>query len=89
MRDFACDRCDYRATSRNCLERHVKTVHDRLRDYECPHCDYRAARRYQLDAHVRRRHAVEAEGEDDVEGPGEDGQDMGNDILVFTIMKYI
>ena len=44
---YGCDQCDYQATQRSDLNRHIQTVHEGVR-YACVQCDYQATRQGNL-----------------------------------------
>ena len=53
--NFECDRCDYKTTRWDSLQRHHKSIHEYVR-YECNLCEYKATRRYRIKAHWESEH---------------------------------
>ena len=58
---FACEICDYKCTTRDNLDVHVRT-HTGEKQFACEHCDYKCSQKSNLDRHmrahtVRRRHS--------------------------------
>ena len=47
---YACDLCDYKATQKAHLKRHIDCVHGDMR-YSCDLCDYKATRKDTLKTH--------------------------------------
>ena len=52
---YDCNQCDYRATKKSSLTRHIKSVHEGVK-YDCNKCDYRATRLDNLTAHIKSIH---------------------------------
>ena len=50
-RRFACLECDFRASSKQGLSRHIRK-HTGEKPYKCDHCDYAAAQKTTLDRHI-------------------------------------
>ena len=56
IRDFACESCDYTASTNAQIKTHVKAVHDKIKNYACDHCEYRATVKHTLEDHVKVKH---------------------------------
>ena len=48
---FPCDHCDYKATQKVNLLRHLKSVHEGVK-FPCDHCDYKATQKFHLLRHL-------------------------------------
>ena len=51
-----CEECDYKASRKDHLWRHVRAIHDEARDYQCEHCDYKASQKGHLFRHLNAKH---------------------------------
>jgi len=51
----ACPHCDYQATQKGTLKRHIQSVHDGIK-YPCLHCDYQATQEGSLKRHIQNVH---------------------------------
>ncbi len=63
-RRYPCDHCDYRATSKQALETHLKGVHkDKLESLriKCTSCDYVSYLKAHMDSHTKKRHTKKEE----------------------------
>ena len=54
-KSFACAQCDYKATEKNNLQRHIKSVHER-QTFACTQCDYKAKWKSHLQTHIKSKH---------------------------------
>jgi hypothetical protein len=54
---YYCDMCDYQASLRGSVSRHIRTIHQGLR-YPCDQCEYQATRSHHLKRHKERLHFV-------------------------------
>ena len=52
---FPCDNCDYKATQRSNLLRHVQAKHDGVK-FPCDNCDYKATQSSNLLRHIKSKH---------------------------------
>lgn len=51
-----CPHCEYKATQKNSLKRHIIARHTNEKPHQCPHCDYKSAHPYNVKAHIMYRH---------------------------------
>ena len=51
-----CDQCDYQATDKSNLNRHIKSMHGVGVKYDCDQCDYHANRQDTLTIHIESKH---------------------------------
>ena len=56
---YACDQCDYSASTKSDLLRHLKMIHLKEYPFPCDNCDSGYVRRRELDAHMKSKHPVE------------------------------
>ena len=52
---YACNLCDYHATTKSGLTLHIKSVHEGVK-YACNQCDYQAATQSNLTLHIQSQH---------------------------------
>ena len=52
---YSCEFCDYKATTKNTLQNHVKSIHDGVK-YSCEYCEYKATTKSDLRRHVKSIH---------------------------------
>ena len=52
---YPCDQCNYKATDRSNIRRHIKSVHDRVK-YPCNQCSYKATVPGSLQQHIKSIH---------------------------------
>ena len=52
---FNCELCDYKATQKRYLLRHIKSKHEGVR-FPCDQCDYKATLKENLSRHIKSRH---------------------------------
>ena len=56
MSGYPCDQCDYKATVKNDLLRHIKSRHEGVK-YPCNQCDYNTTQKtYYLLTHMKSKH---------------------------------
>ena len=55
-KDHACPQCDFRASEKTTIRRHVRVVHEKLKRFKCPHCDLEKFARYHLVRHISAVH---------------------------------
>ena len=55
-RDYPCEQCDYKASQKSALKRHVKTIHEKRKDFACGQCDFKTTRVSYLKSHVQFAH---------------------------------
>ena len=55
MSGYPCDQCDYKATVKNDLLRHIKSRHEGVK-YPCNQCDYKATQNTYLLTHIKSKH---------------------------------
>ena len=48
---YSCDQCDYKATHKGSLKRHIESVHGD-KQYPCDKCDYKTAWKGNLKTHI-------------------------------------
>lgn len=60
VKEFGCDRCNYRSARRSNVNYHIKTVHENIKDYACQFCNFKSARKYNVIQHAERVHKAEA-----------------------------
>merc|ERR1712150_208977 len=53
---FSCDQCDYNATQKGNLARHINIVHNKMRNFECEECGHAFGQKNDLSMHVRAKH---------------------------------
>ena len=53
---FPCNKCNYVASYRPHLKRHIKTVHDKIKDFACSLCTFRSGHRESLRKHIQAVH---------------------------------
>ena len=51
LKEFQCDLCDYRASSKPVLDDHVRQVHTLERPFKCDQCDFAASSKHTLKNH--------------------------------------
>ena len=49
---FPCDLCDYKATWKGSLLRHIKSLHESVK-FPCDQCNYKAAFKVNLLTHIK------------------------------------
>ena len=54
---YPCHQCDFNATQRGDLMRHIKSQHEGLR-FLCDQCDYMATTKGHLMSHIKRKHCI-------------------------------
>ena len=52
---FPCDQCDYEATKKGSLLRHVNSIHKGVK-FPCDQCDYKATSKRGLLNHIKSKH---------------------------------
>ena len=52
---FNCDKCDYNATDKTIVQRHVKSLHEEIR-HDCDKCFFRATGKTNLQRHFESLH---------------------------------
>ena len=52
---YKCETCEFQASWKNDLMRHMKEVHLGTR-FRCDHCSYETSRNYLLKKHVKKKH---------------------------------
>ena len=52
---FICEQCDYKATQKGYLLKHVKAIHEGVK-FPCEQCDYKAIRKENLLIHIKSTH---------------------------------
>ena len=52
---FPCDQCDYKATQKGDLLKHIKSLHEGVK-IPCGQCDYKATEKGHLLRHVKSKH---------------------------------
>ena len=63
---FQCLQCDYQATQKCALLRHVKTLHE-SHEFPCEFCDKVFRRKDKLNAHIKKYHSKRKATEDNSE----------------------
>ena len=53
----ACDPCDYNATDKKSLTRHIQSKHEGVK-YACDQCDHQATQQSNLRTHIKKKHGV-------------------------------
>jgi KRAB domain-containing zinc finger protein len=58
IRDFECSLCDYTASVKASITKHIKTVHNQIYDKKCPEdgCDFINAHPSNLTQHIKEVH---------------------------------
>ena len=56
-REYMCNQCDFTATARHSLARHVELIHDKV-EYKCETCSYKTNMKFNLKMHTSRQHSV-------------------------------
>jgi len=57
LQSHSCDQCDFTASTRRTVKRHIQAEHEGLMFY-CDQCDHKANRKDRLKAHVEAKHSV-------------------------------
>ena len=57
-RNFPCPDCDYKATLKGSLQRHIKSIH-KGETFQCPDCDYKATHKSNIQTHIKSIHRGE------------------------------
>ena len=52
---YACDKCDYKTTTKINLKQHIKSIHDKV-VFSCEQCDYKTANKNSLNQHFKSIH---------------------------------
>ena len=52
---YPCDQCDYKATQKAHLLRHLKSKHEGIK-YPCDQCDFKATQKSNLLRHLKSKH---------------------------------
>lgn len=52
IKDFECSQCDFKCSQNANLQRHIKTIHDKMKDHECYQCDYKCSTKGDLQRHI-------------------------------------
>ena len=52
---FQCPQCEYKATEKGHLQRHIKSIHEGQK-FPCPQCEYKAAEKGRLRKHIKAVH---------------------------------
>ena len=52
---YACEQCDYQATTKFDLTRHIKSRHEGIK-YDCDQCEYQATTQSSLRRHSKAKH---------------------------------
>ena len=55
LNEFNCDKCDYRATDKTNVQRHIESLHGEIR-HDCDKCDFRATEKTTLQRHIESLH---------------------------------
>ena len=53
--NYACNKCDHKATRRENLLKHVESIHEGVK-FSCEKCDYKATRKGHLLRHIKSIH---------------------------------
>ena len=53
---YKCDKCDSVFTTKGYLQRHIKTIHDKIKDFECSLCEYKCSENSSLKQHIKSVH---------------------------------
>ena len=56
MVPFICKECEFNANTKQCIEHHLKEVHEIIKYYDCSQCLFTATSIRGLDAHVKKSH---------------------------------
>ena len=99
LKSHQCFQCDYTATQKGDLQRHIKSVHEGI-THQCPHCKHKTALKYRLMRHIKLNHIGEnlddpdtelqstVGGEDDFISDEEERElDPVNDIKIESAMQ--
>jgi hypothetical protein len=54
IKDFECDNCDMKFSTKGNLKQHIKQVHLKLKDFECKNCNYKCSDNGSLQRHSKR-----------------------------------
>ena len=54
--DFQCSNCNYTATQKANLIRHISTVHNKIKQFQCEFCDSSFGQKAHLETHIKRKH---------------------------------
>jgi len=55
-KEFLCEECDFKATSRRDVLKHYKSNHSKKPQYKCDMCDFIAVGKDQLRPHIKNTH---------------------------------
>ena len=53
IKDFECDKCEFKCSANSHLKTHIKMVHDKIKDIECDKCDYKCSSNSDLKKHIK------------------------------------
>lgn len=53
---FECDQCDYKCSTNGNLQKHIKSVHDKIKDYACDKCKFKSSTNVDLQKHIKNVH---------------------------------
>jgi len=56
IKDYECDKCEYKCSSNGNLQKHTKAVHDKIKDYECDKCEFKCSTNGVLQKHTKAVH---------------------------------
>ena len=54
-KEYLCSQCEYKATQKGTLGRHIKSVHEGQK-FQCPQCEYKTTWKGQLQIHIKSIH---------------------------------
>ena len=50
-----CNQCDYKATEKGSLKKHIESVHEKVK-YPCHQCEYKATTKGNIQRHIQKKH---------------------------------
>ena len=53
IKKYGCKLCNYKASLKVSLERHVRHIHTKEKPFSCDQCDYKAAVKHNVDKHIK------------------------------------
>ena len=53
IKDFKCDKCEYKTTTKHNLIHHIKSIHDNIKDFKCDKCEYKTTTKHNLKKHMK------------------------------------
>ena len=56
INDFKCDKCEFTASSKIKIEKHIKVVHEKIKEFICAECEYVTSQKGRLRTHMVKKH---------------------------------